>query len=160
MGLKEDCERRKVKIMNMLSKMSEKAKRGLILILAVSMILCSDLPLYASSVSEDRVGTEAALSDNEPNESVSADESQRNPLDETEVSENESAEPERETPENQEPGEISGNEVSENEVSDNEVPDDQVSENEVSENQVSENQVSENEVSANDIFEEDRKSVV
>lgn len=154
MGLKEDCERRKVKIMNMLSKMSEKAKRGLILILAVSMILCSDLPLYASSVSEDRVGTEAALSDNEPNESVSADESQRNPLDETEVSENESAEPERETPENQEPGEISGNEVSENEVSDNEVPDDQVSENEVSENQVSENQVSENEVSANDIFEE------
>lgn len=143
--------------MNRLSRMSEKAKRGLILMLAVSMILCGDISLYAApSVSGGQVSVSEEPGAGGPEENVSANEEE--PSRESKVSENTpSKEPEQEEAEQ----EVSENTVSENapgEEAEDSVSKDQVPEmpgngmeeeitvgGGVSENAVSGNSVSENE---------------
>lgn len=142
--------------MNRLSRMSERAKRGLILLLAASMILCGDIPLYAaSSVSGDQAYAEQTPDGSEPEEGISSNEEK--PSRDTEVSgntptekESDSEEPKQEVSEDsvsenvteEEGGTVSGEQTPEE--SGNASTEEIVVGSEVSENGVSDNQVSEN----------------
>ena len=136
--------------MNMLSGISEKAKRTLVLLLAASMIFCGDIPVYASPQPDaaGRVFASAALSENEAeNEQTSQNQVSGNvPAEET---------AEEDTVSNDETTQKPSDEVSENEISQNEVSENQVSENAVSENEIetAQNEISENEISENRISE-------
>lgn len=134
--------------MNMLSGISEKAKRTLVLLLVASMIFCGDISVYASPQPDaaGRVFASAALSENEQ---TSQDQVSGNvPAEET---------AEEDTVSNDETTQKPSDEVSENEISQNEVSENQVSENAVSENEIeteiSQNEISENEISENRISE-------
>lgn len=138
--------------MNRLSRMSERAKRGLILMLAVSMILCGDISLYAApSVSGDQAYAAQTPDSSEPEEGISANEEKLSR--EAEVSgntstekEEESGEPGREAPEDSVSENVTEEET-ENTVSEEQVPEksgDGLAEEIVVGSEVSGNAVSEN----------------